>query len=265
MAGSARSPHSAATPSNAMACLKEFRLNRPLTPHARAATLTGGAALIAATLLFSGVFVYLARHFGYPEVLDLSAAEVLPRLRALGGTGRAVWMLYALVPLLLIPTAFGVHAARAQAAPLAVRVALTAAVLSALSMTLGLARWPTLHWQLAAAYADATPPAREAIAAVFAASNSYLGNFIGEFLGELFLNTFFFSAALALTAGTGGMGRWLRVAGTAASLIGAIAMLRHVLPGVQMVSAVNNLVLPIWMLVLGGALLRHASGAPRAA
>jgi hypothetical protein len=60
----------------------------------------------------------------------------------------------------------------------------------AAAMMAGLLCWPSLHWQLALAYADASPNEREAITAIFDASNSYLGNFIGEFLGELLLNSF---------------------------------------------------------------------------
>jgi hypothetical protein len=230
---------------------------------ARKATRIGGASLIAATLLFSAVFVYLARHFGYPDVLDLPAAEVLPRLLALGPTGRAVWVLYGLVPLLLVPTAVGVYAAARDAAPSAARIALITAVLSAVTMMAGLLRWPSLHWHLALAYADAAPAAREAIGATFAAANSYLGNFIGEFLGELFLNTFFLCASIAL-ARSGPRtepSRWLLVAGSAASLLGGIAMLRNATPLVEPIAAANNMVLPIWMLVLGVAMLRHRSRA----
>lgn len=233
---------------------------RESTDFQRVATLVGGGSLIAATLLFSAVFAYLAHNFGYPDVLDLPAAEVLPRLLALGSTGRAVWVLYGLIPLLLVPTALGVYAAGRHGAPLAARAAVVLAVLSAASMTAGLLRWPSLHWQLALAYADASAPAREAIAAAFAASNSYLGNFIGEFLGELFLNAFFLCASFALTRSAASSRGGLLVAGSVASLLGAVAMLRNVSALVEPVAALNNVVLPVWMLVLGVALLRHWPG-----
>ncbi|MEQ1883096.1 MAG: hypothetical protein ABL878_19250, partial [Burkholderiales bacterium] len=142
---------------------KEFRVNRESTGFSRAATVMGGGSLIAATLLFSAVFVVLARTFGYPDVLDLPAAQVLPRRLALGPGGRAVWVLYGLIPLLLLPTAIGVYAAGRHAAPLAARTALILALLTAAAMMAGLLRWPSLHWQLALAYADASPAAREAI------------------------------------------------------------------------------------------------------
>jgi Domain of unknown function (DUF4386) len=232
-------------------------VNHESSEFSRVATRIGGGSLIAATLLFSAVFVYLARSFGYPEVLDLPAPDVLPRLLALGPTRRAVWVLYGLIPLLLVPTAMGVYAAGRQAAPMAARTALIMAVLSAATMTAGLLRWPSLHWQLALAYTDASPPAREAIAAAFAASNSYLGNYIGEFLGELFLNAFFLCASITLTRPAAPSRRWLLVAGSAASLLGAVAMLRNVTSLVEPIAAINNVVLPVWMMVLGVALWRH--------
>ena len=237
-------------------------MHRQSIKFSRVVTLIGGSSLIAATLLFSAVFVYLARSFSYPEVLDLPAAEVLPRLLALGPSGRAVWVLYGLIPLLLIPTAMGVYAAGRQAVPLLARAAVIMAVLSALTMMAGLLRWPSLHWHLALAYADASPGTREAIAATFAASNSYLGNFIGEFLGELFLNTFFLFSSLTLARTASPSRRWLLVLGSAASLLGGLAMLRNATPWVEPIAALNNIVLPIWMLVLGVVLLRHRAVAP---
>lgn len=237
-------------------------MNRESTEFSRAATVLGGGALIAATLLFSAVFVVLARTFGYPDVLDLPAAQVLPRLLALGPGGRAVWVLYGLIPLLLLPTAIGVYAAGRHAAPLAARTALILALMSAAAMMAGLLRWPSLHWQLALAYADASPAAREAISAVFNAANSYLGNFIGEFLGELFLNSFFLCAAIVLTLAAAPARRWLLVAGASASLLGWLAMLRNVIGWVEPIAALNNAVLPIWMLVLGVALVRHRTSPP---
>ena len=191
---------------------------------------------------------------------------MLPRLLALGPAGRAVWVVYGLVPLLLVPTALGVAAIGRHDRPQLARAALVLAVLSAFAMALGLLRWPSLHWQLAIAHTDATPVAREAIAAVFSAANSYLGQVIGEFLGELFLNAFFACAALVLAGAGAAPQRWLAPAGLAASLLGAVAMLRNAVPGLDMVAALNNAVLPLWMLVMGVAMLRHrARPAPASA
>jgi hypothetical protein len=57
-----------------------------------------GIALIATSLGFVAVFGYLASHFGYPDVLEGKAADVLPAFVAGGGTMRAVWVVYAILP-----------------------------------------------------------------------------------------------------------------------------------------------------------------------
>ena len=71
---------------------------------------TGGVALLAAAIGFIAVFTFLAVSFNYPDVLDAPAATALPALLAMGQRGRAVWALYGLLPLLLIPAALGARA-----------------------------------------------------------------------------------------------------------------------------------------------------------
>jgi hypothetical protein len=220
----------------------------------------GGWSLIAAAVGFMAVFGYLAARFNYPDVLDGAAGDVLPRLLELGGTGRAVWIVYALLPLLLIPASVGAYAALRTFAPTAMRTALIFGVIAALTMLLGLARWPTAHWELAGAYTNASPDARVAIAAVFRGLNVYLGNFIGEFLGELSLNAFFILSGVALLrAGP----RWAGYGGVIAGVVGLIAAFRNVTPTVALIADVNNYVLPLWLISLGVILLRSKSSAAK--
>jgi len=221
--------------------------------ESRAAARTGGWSLIAAAVGFVAVFSYLAASFSYPDVLDGAAADVLPRLLALGGAGRAVWVVYAFLPLLLIPAGVGAFAVLRDWAPSVMRAALVFSVLSAASMLLGLARWPSVHWELARGYATASPDARLAIDAVFNGLNAYLGNFIGEFLGELSLNAFFILSATAMIrAGR----RWVGYGGLGAGAIGLIAAFRNVTTSVALIADVNNYVLPLWLVVQGIVLVR---------
>ena len=215
--------------------------------------LLGGVSLVAAMVLFAAVFSYLAAAFDYPTVLDHPAAEVLPALLALGTIGRAVWFVYGLIPFLLIPAARGVEEAVRVTEPRLGRVAVWFAVISAAAMMTGLLRWPTLQWGLAQQWMSATPVSRELLASRFATANFYLGNVIGEFAGELFLNGFFLTSSLALA----GRSRrsWLVLAGIAASAFGWIAMLRNITSLVAPVAALNNIVLPLWMLTLGVVLV----------
>lgn len=218
-----------------------------------AAQRMGGWALIAAAVGFMAVFAYLAARFDYPEVLDGNAANVLPNLLLLGDAGRAVWVIYALLPLLLIPAAIGAYASLREWAPSAMRMAVVFGVVTAASMLMGLARWPSVHWELARAWETASPDARVAIAAVFDGLNTYLGNFIGEFVGELSLNMFFLMTAFALLrAGR----RWAAYAGMAAGVIGLIAAFRNVTPALSLVADLNNYVLPLWLIGLGVVMLR---------
>ncbi len=217
------------------------------------ATRAGGWALVAAAISFIVVFGYLAARFGYPAVLDGRAADVLPRLVALGPTGRAVWFLYALIPLLLIPAGIGAQAALGTWAPNAMRMAGVLSVVAALSMLMGLGRWPTIHWELAWAWDGASADARAVMESVFDGLNLYLGNFIGEFMGEIALSGFVALTGYALIqAGR----RRIGTAGLIASAFGFVAALRNVNPAVSLIANANNYVLPLWLIVLGIVIAR---------
>ena len=221
--------------------------------ESRIAVRVGGWSLIAAAVGFMAVFSYLAATFNYPDVLDGAAADVLPKLIALGDTGRAVWVIYAFLPLLLIPAGVGAYSALRESAPNAGRTALAFAVVTAVSMLLGLARWPSVHWELGRAYGAAPPDARVAIDAVFEGLNVYLGNYIGEFLGELALNAFFILTAYGfLKAG----GKRSGSAGFAVGVIGLITAFRNVTTAVGPIAAVNNYILPLWLIAMGVVLVR---------
>jgi hypothetical protein len=229
--------------------------------------IVGGASLIAATMLFAAVFSYLGAAFDYPAVLNRLAGDVLPALLALGRSGRIVWLVYGLIPLLLVPTALGVNEVARTNAPRLGRAIVWLAALSALAMMTGLLRWPTLQWTLAQEWTSASPASRDVLASRFGTANLYLGNVIGEFAGELFLNGFFLASSLALSAGRPRR-RWLMFAGVAASTLGWIAMLRNLTPLVAPVATLNNIVLPLWMLTLGLVLLadgRHSRRASQTA
>jgi len=73
----------------------------------RKVMVAGGVSFVVGALAFVFVFSYLAANFDYPQVLDGSAAEVLPRLREGGSVMRAVWAIYAFLPLLIVPGAVG--------------------------------------------------------------------------------------------------------------------------------------------------------------
>jgi hypothetical protein len=216
----------------------------------------GGVALIAGAVGFLAVFTYLAARFDYPAVLDGSADVVLPRLLATGPTGRAVWALYGLLPVVWIPAGVGAFHALRRSREGSMRLAMLFAVLAAIAMALGLLRWPSIHWELARAYQGADAPTRGAIAAVFAGLNSYLGNYVGEFLGELCMSVFFLLSALAILDEDTGFPRWMGYLGTATAVAGLIGMFRNATAAVAPVATLNNYLLPLWMIVFGWGMLR---------
>ena len=216
----------------------------------------GGLSLIGGALAFIAVFAFLAARFDYPDILDGPAAQVLPRLLEMGPTGRAVWALYALLPLIWIPASVGAFHALRNVREGSMRVAMGFAVVAALSMMLGLMRWPSIHWELAQTYGAAGPDARAALAAVFSGLNAFLGNYIGEFLGELSVSVFFLLSALAMLQTGSGFPRGMGYLGVATAIAGLIGMFRNVTTAVSPVAEVNNYLLPVWMIVFGVGLLR---------
>lgn len=215
----------------------------------------GGLALVLGALAFMAVFAYLAARFDYPAILDGEAGTVLPRLLATGSAGRAAWALYAFLPLVWLPAGAGAWLAFRRHAPGAMLLALLWAAVAAIAMMLGLMRWPSVHWRLAELYGAASPEQQQVLAAVFDGLNTWLGNYIGEFLGELSASMFFLHSAWtilrsrAAPAWTG----WMGIVTAAAGLIG---MFRNVTTAVAPVAAVNNYLLPLWMIVFGVVLLR---------
>ena len=221
----------------------------------RSLVRAGGLAFIVGALAFVGVFSYLAVNFNYPDVLQGQASEVLPELRGGGEPMRAVWALYALLPLFLIPGAVGAWVGCPDQRP-RMTLALVLAGLASLSMCLGLMRWPSVHWAMAGVYADADVAVQQSLAVMFDGLNLYLGNYIGEFLGETLLAAFFLLTGLSQQA-QGRYPRWLAWGGIGFALLFFLGAFRNVTPSVQGIADLNNVLLPLWMIALGTAMFRQ--------
>jgi hypothetical protein len=217
----------------------------------------GGLFLIGGALAFMGVFAYLAASFNYPQILDGNASEVLPNLLATGVTGRAVWAIYGFLPLIWIPAGVAAFQALRGVREGSMRIAMLLAVVSTVSMMLGLLRWPSIHWTLAEAYRTAGEAERLAISATFAGLNSFLGNYIGEFLGELAFSLFFLLSGLAMLSTGSRFPRWAAYLGVVTAVAGLIGMFRNVTAVVGPIAAVNNYLLPLWMIIFGVLLFRY--------
>jgi uncharacterized protein DUF4386 len=222
----------------------------------------GGIALVAGAVAFVGVFAFLAARFDYPAVLDGSASDVLPELLNTGPSGRAAWALYGFLPLVWIPAGVGAFQALRPNREGSMRMAMLFAWLATMSMMLGLLRWPSVHWALAEVYATVEAPDRALIGALFTGLNSYLGNYIGEFLGELSVSLFFLLSSLAMLTPGGRFPRWMGYVGVVTAIAGLIGMFRNVTSVVDPVAAVNNYLLPVWMVAFGVGLLRYDRAGP---
>jgi hypothetical protein len=89
---------------------------------------------------------------------------------------------------------------------------------------------------------------------VFDALNSYLGNAIGEFVGELALYASFAAFAVALwRIGV----RKMAVLGAVTAAFGLIGMFRNITTAVQPVADVTNLLLPVFLIAFGTAVMRR--------
>jgi hypothetical protein len=139
------------------------------------------------------------------------------------------------------------------------RLAALLAVVAAVSMMLGLLRWPSIQWELARAYAQSGPEGRAVFSALFDGLNRYLGNYLGEFVGELCLNGFFFLSARAMWRSRS-VPQWIAALGLTAGTLGWIAMWRNATEVVSPVAALDNALLPLWMIVFGGTLLAIGNG-----
>jgi hypothetical protein len=216
----------------------------------------GGLALVFGAVAFMAVFSFLAARLDYPAILDGPADTVLPRLLATGTSGRAAWALYAFLPLIWLPAGVGAYRAFRRFYPGAMLLALQWAVVAAVSMTLGLMRWPSVHWHLAQLQATATPEQQPIIAAIFNGLNTYLGNYIGEFLGELSFSSFFLLSSWTLLRSRA-MPTWVAGVGLATGAAGLVGMFRNVTVAVAPVATINNYLLPLWMIIFGVVLIRH--------
>lgn len=221
----------------------------------RSSIRVGGWSLIVGAVAFMAVFSFLAARFDYPDVLDGPAASVLPRLLEMGATGRLVWAIYAFLPLIWVPAGVGAYLALRPAYPGSSLLALQCTVVSAVSMMLGLMRWPTIHWRLAELYPTADASQRAVIDGVFDGLNTYLGNYLGEFLGELSFSLFFLLTSWALLR-TKAAPPAIAALGLLTGAAGLIGMFRNVAAAAAPVAALNNYLLPAWMIVFGVVLVR---------
>jgi hypothetical protein len=218
---------------------------------------SAGITLIVCSLAFVGVFTYLAGAFGYPDILDRGASEVLPRLAAGGQRLRIVWFLYAALPLGIVYSGAAAASVLERGGKGLRALGVTAAFAAGIAMMIGLLRWPTIEWTLARYWDSAPASSRTVLAAIFDASNLFLGNVIGEFIGEMCVALWFVTLGVAFRRDGR---RWPGFLGLVAGILVAVAGLRNITSAVALVADINNVTLPLWLLTLGVLFLRDGCG-----
>lgn len=206
-----------------------------------------GVLVVLGALGFVVVFSVLAGTFGYPDVLDRPAAEVLPALIAGGASLKAWWITYAILPLFISAAALLAHRhlRDTRSVPNRPSGLITATGVGAgLAMAVGLVRWSTLQWSLGESWlADAS--ARTAIEAVSDAANRMLGNGFGEVVGETLLGLWLVGVARLAH---------IRVVRYGTLVVGALMIVgawRFAVPALEAVTEVTNLALPVGLVALG--------------
>jgi hypothetical protein len=87
--------------------------------------------------------------------------------------------------------------------------------------------------------------------------NLYLGNYIGEFLGETALAAFFLLAGFSMLDEQR-FRKWLAWSGIVFALLFLVGAFRNVTSSVQFIADANNVLLPLWMIILGTTLVWHS-------
>lgn len=216
----------------------------------------GAVLLIGGASAFIAVFLYLHSAFGYPDILELGAGDVLPRLAAGGSRLQVAWGLYGALPLTLLVAGIASMPLLEDGGGRGLaRLGAVASSLAAIAMLLGLSRWTSIHAMLASRWASASTAQREIYATIFDASNRYLGNWVGELLGELSLAGWFACIGVALRRSERPLGGTLVLAAAGIVALGALRQLTSV---VAPIAELANIVLPVGLLAIAGFMLAPA-------
>jgi hypothetical protein len=132
---------------------------------------------------------------------------------------------------------------------------MVSALTATVAMTAGLMRWPTIHHALAQRFLGAGAEERQLLSALFDAANLYLGNVTGEFIGELSLSAWFACTSYAL-AQAAGLQRWVSYAGLFTAVSMTVGAFRNLTVLVAPIAALNNTLLPLWLVALGVCFVR---------
>jgi hypothetical protein len=219
---------------------------------------SGAAAAVAS--------VGLSVTFGWPDVLDVPAAEALPAFARIAGTVQTLFVLQMTASLLLVPGVIALHRllASSRGTDAALLTVTAFGVVAPVVQCLGWVRWPLVVPALAERYLDpsATGRAKAAAAAGYDLLNAYAGGALGEHLGWLLQGVWAVGVAVLAWRAADVAPTWLR--GSLAVL--AVAWSVTLVPAGwfddDALTAVGSTVYAVWylgLLVLGVVLLRSST------
>ena len=230
---------------------------------------TAAFSLLASGTLAAVASIGLAARFGWPEILDAPAAEVLPAFAEIAGTVQTLFLMQMAGSLVLIPGVIALHLllARSRGTDAALLTVTAFGVLAPVIQSLGWIRWPLVVPGLADRYLDpsASPASTEATAATYELINAYAGGALGEHLGWLLQGVWAVGLAVLAWRAVDVAPVWLRRTLAVVAVAWTVTLIPAGWLADDTLTTVGTTTYSVWylaLLVLGVTLLRSRSGEP---
>jgi hypothetical protein len=233
---------------------------------------TAALSLVASGTLAAVASIGLSVRFGWPDILDAPAAEVLPAFAEVAGTVQVLFLLQMAGSLVLVPGVVALHLllARSRGTDAALLTVTTFGVLAPLVQSLGWIRWPLVVPGLADRYLDpsASDASIQATAATYELINAYAGGALGEHLGWLLQGVWAVGLAVLAWRAADVAPTWLRRTLAVLAVAWTVTLVPAGWLGSDALTAIGSTVYSVWylaLLVLGARLLRSPSREPASA
>ncbi|MDX1941182.1 MAG: DUF4386 domain-containing protein [Saprospiraceae bacterium] len=222
---------------------------------------TIGILFIAGAVLLFIPYTILTIIFDYPDILRQDAAEVLTRFHAGGASIIAVWWLFAMVGLPLIP-AYTLLGQKLEGKIAFVKWATQLGIIGLIVQMIGLLRWTFVVPALANTFVNAPDEATKTAATVaFQTFHQFGGVLLGEHLGQLFtiLWTVLISYAFAKLKIMATWIHWLGYIASGIYLLAQGELLATVItdfPQIEWAGFLGSTLWLVWLIVVGIKLRR---------
>lgn len=218
----------------------------------------GGWSLIGFAVIFLGLQLILGWVYNYPATFHGPGKEIFPILLAGGSTLQFLLMIFALLPLLLIPASIASYYAFRDINEPGMRVGVIFATLASFALSLSLMRWPSMHFFLAQSFGAADPSQQVAIGTMFQSTDLFLGMFLAGFFSKICLIVWFFIVSFAMLRARN-FPHWMGTIGiiTAIYLLLTLLSLFNVPPIINRTLIIFTPLEFIWLFLFGIAMLYY--------